>query len=105
MHKKETFAPREYRGMGLGFELLRLTMDVARALKCDHYFSSGSGIYSQKIFADAGFVVMRFMKYKNIVDRRNPDRRVLNDTREHTHVNTVSFKFSNTLWTKMNWEL
>ncbi len=51
-----------------------------------------SSIYSQKIFSNSGFVTMKELDYKEFVDRRDNERELLMDTREHKGVKVVSFK-------------
>ncbi len=83
---------RHARGLGLGRELLRLSMEVAAALGCESYFSAVSNIYSQRIFSDSGFVVMRQLDYSDFVDEKDRSRNLLGDMGEHNALKTVSFK-------------
>ncbi len=78
------------RGLGLGKEMMRLSMELARKHQCEAYFACVSGIYSQKIYHDLGFKVLREMIYAEVIDHKG--RVFLKDTREHTKAQIVYLK-------------
>ncbi len=82
---------KKARGLGLGKEMLRKSMEVAKAANCEAYFSGLSSIYSQKIYKDLGFTVFREMSYKDVKSKSG--KPLLNDTGEHTKVQNASFHF------------
>ncbi len=75
------------RGLGLGKEMVRLSMDLARKENAEAYFACVSGIYSQKIYRDLEFIVMKELAYGDVRDNRG--RPLLNDTREHKKAQNV----------------
>ncbi len=78
---------RKARGMGLGKEMAQMSIAIARELHCEAYFVCVSGIYSQKIYRDMNFTVMKEVSYDDIKDRKG--RTILNDTREHTKAQNI----------------
>ncbi len=82
---------KEMRGLGMGKELLRMSMDLAREAGCQAYFSCVSGIYSSKIYEDMKFTFLRESLYADVKDQKG--RIIMNDTREHTKSQTCYFKF------------
>ncbi len=75
------------RGLGLGKGMVNLSMAIARRLGCQYYFACVSGVYSQKIYRDLGFTVMRELIYADVKDRKG--NAILTDTREHTKAQNV----------------
>ena len=80
---------RTERGLGLSREMLRVSMEVAESLGCQTYYAGVSGIYSQRIFQDAGFQVLREVNYADMKDERG--RTLLEDIGEHSKVQFVFF--------------
>ena len=79
---------RAARGMGLGKEMVKKSMEVAKdKFGCEAYFACLTGIYSQGIYAKLGFTTMREVVYEEYRDR-NGDA-VINDAREHKLCRTV----------------
>lgn len=77
-------------GLGLGKELLRRSLEMGRREGCDYYFACVTGIYSQKIFADAGFEDVRRLDYGEFRDGRG--NLVVDLNGEHTHAQTVKMR-------------
>ncbi len=83
---------KKARGLGLGKEMLRMSMALAKEAKCEAYFSGVSGVYSQKIYRDMGFTVFRELLYADV--KTKSGKSLLNDTREHTKLLNVCFSFN-----------
>ncbi len=81
---------QKVRGLGLGRELVRLSVDLARKRDSEAYFAIVSGVYSQKIYKDLGFALLREMAYEDMRD--NAGRTLLNDTREHKKAQIAYYK-------------
>ncbi len=78
---------KKARGLGLGKEMIKMSIEIGRQLGCELYFACVSGIYSQKIFRDLDFTLMKEITYEDVKDRRG--KTILNDTREHKKCQTV----------------
>lgn len=78
------------RGLGLGKEMVRMSIEIGRQLGCEIYSACVSGIYSQKIFRDLGFTVTKELIYEDVKDKSG--RTLLNDTREHKKAQMVYLK-------------
>ena len=63
-----TVAPKA-RGMGLGKELIRRSMDLAHKRGCSHVYILATSIYSQRIFRDFKFTILQEMPYEDFLDR------------------------------------
>ena len=72
------------------------SIEVARDHECGYYFAALTGIYSQKIFAGFGFQLMRKISYDDAIDLKG--NLIVNDHREHTHVETVYLKLGAVAW-------
>ncbi len=84
-------ASKHKRGFGLGRELFRQSMELAKLRGCQAYFSVVSGIYSQKIASDLEMEVLREYDYDSMTDYRG--KTILNDTLEHTKLQIVTARF------------
>lgn len=82
---------RKERGLGLGREMLRRSMEVARRQGCEVYYAGASGTYSQKVFRDLGFSVLREVAYADMRDGKG--RELLSDVGEHSTAQFMYFRF------------
>jgi N-acetylglutamate synthase-like GNAT family acetyltransferase len=82
---------RSLRGKGLGEELVLRSNDLAKAEGCQYVYLLASGLYSQAIFAKAGFKVLKQFRYEDMLDPYG--KPIIWDYREHTITQLVYFKF------------
>jgi GNAT superfamily N-acetyltransferase len=59
---------RAGRGKGLGDKLLKASIQEARDQGCSYQYLLASGIYSQKIFSNNGFVILTEKNYEDFKD-------------------------------------
>ena len=60
---------RSQRGKGLGGVLLRESIKFAKEKGCSHQYLLATGIYSQAIMANNGFITLKEMPYSDVKDR------------------------------------
>ena len=82
------------RGMGLGNELIKRTMDLAKNQGCSHVYVMATGIYSQRIFKNLNFQILREMAYDDFLDRdgKTPFFKNMN---EHKTCQIILYEFLN----------
>jgi len=73
---------RHSRVKGLGTELVRRSLDIARAAGCQHIYTIATGDYSSKIFFKLDFTLDNEHFYDQLKDEEG--RQILQDTREHS---------------------
>jgi GNAT superfamily N-acetyltransferase len=59
---------RAARGKGLGDKLLKASIQEAKDQGCSHQYLMASGIYSQKILSNNGFVILGEKNYADFKD-------------------------------------
>lgn len=72
---------KESRVKGLGTELVRRSLDIARGKGCEYIYTIATGEYSSKIFFKLDFTLDNQHFYDQLKDEEG--RQILNDTREH----------------------
>ena len=78
----------QVRGLGLGAELTRLTIEAARDQGCQFFFVLATSVYSQRIYSNhfACETMLKIM-YDEYKDKYgNP---VVDEPGEHTHAETM----------------
>ena len=92
-----TVSPKA-RGQGLGKEMIRQTMAMAKELQCSHVYILATSIYSQNIFNSIGFEIISNVPYADILDRDGTSP-LLKDTREHKNVQIVTYNLADEVTT------
>ena len=81
----------EARGLGLGKELIRQTLDLAKNRDCSHVYIGASSLYSQRIFKDFNFVILHEVAYDDFLDRDGKTC-FFKDMREHKTFQAVCYE-------------
>jgi GNAT superfamily N-acetyltransferase len=81
------------RGMGLGKELLKRSMDLAKSKECSHVYIMATSIYSQRIFSSMGYRVIHETLYSDFKDRDGVSE-FFKDMGEHKSAQIVLFDLS-----------
>lgn len=83
----------EARGLGLGKELLKRSMDMARNLHCSHMYVLATSCYSQAIFKKLNFDILTQVEYEKFMDSNGTP--FFQDMREHVFCEIVVFDLEN----------
>ena len=82
---------RNGRRKGIGLELVKKSLELARTLKCDYYVTMATSNYSQKLFIEKfNFECSRQISYKDhTIDERG--RPFLDNTAEHESIKILTY--------------
>ena len=83
----------EARGLGIGKELIRRTMALAKEKECSIVYILTTSIYSQAIFKSLGFRVLQEMAYDEFKDYDGTP--FFRDMREHKKAQVVAYDLTN----------
>ena len=81
------------RGLGIGKELIRRTMTLAKEKGCAYVYILATGIYSQAIFKSLGFTLLKEKVYEEFKDYDGTE--FFCDMREHKKAQVVAYDLSN----------
>ena len=80
---------RKYRGQGIGGKLLKRSIEHAKERGCSHMYAMATGKYSQKIFHNYGFEVIKEKNYDSYYDE---DGNIVIQDEIHKSAQTLALK-------------